>query len=161
MNLYLKGLFICLMAMSLLSVSGSFAYFSDEEESKDNVFTAGIWMDDEGCLEIDTNKTALTGKGDETKIHGTRIRNICDHEITIVEIWCSWESPTNVSKVNILGNQWEGSSFSNGTLYPINYVVLPGKPWQHVNFYFEGVTSPPLVLGFIMSDGSEKWKTWP
>ena len=165
MNLHIKAAFICLTLISLMSVTGTFSYFTDEETSVANEFNSGEWHDDEWCLEVNTSKTTLTGIGDESKLHGTRIRNKCDHNITIESIWISWEGPeaSNMTKINILGTRWEGSVPSGYTPpCEVNHDVLPGKPWQHIYFFFDDNTiTGPFVFDFIMSDGSEKYVLWP
>lgn len=163
MKSQIKIVLICLMLTPIIAFSTSVAYFSDEESSIGNVFTAGEWTPDEWCLEINTNKTTLTGIGDESKLHGTRIRNRCDHNVTIDSIWVSWNGPdgSHITKINILGDRWSGSTTAGETPCEVNYNVLPGKPWQHIYFFFDSnIITGPFVFNFIMSDGSEKYVLW-
>lgn len=162
MNLYIKGGLLCLIVMSLLTIPSTVSYFSDEEVSESNIFTAGVWCDDEWCLEVNTDKTTLTGIGDETKIHSTRYRNNCDHEIVIDSIKVGWNG-TQDSRINLIymnGVKWEGSEPTGHVCYVNCTVLPPPKPYQKMYFFFDGVITGPLELDFIMSDGSEKHVTW-
>lgn len=177
MNLYIKGMLMCLIAMSLLAIPSAFSYFSDEETSEENVFTAGEWTMDDWCLEVDTSRTKLTyAQGSmEPKLHLTEFRNRCDHPITIEtlhldivwydesgDVWIEGGEGEAYNE-NVLGTLRDGI---NPTYEWESYVVNPMSEmsqdgWRKLTFSFTGPIEKDVTMTFTMSDGSVKVVHWP
>ncbi|MDO9516637.1 MAG: hypothetical protein Q7J10_01170 [Methanosarcinaceae archaeon] len=164
MNKIIKTLLMGMLLIQLVSLGSTYSYFSDTEYSVGNTFTAAVWDTQASFLEVNTSKTHLTGTGDQSKLHGTTIRNIGSENITVDKIQVDWNTTQtgmgNVSEIKIRGQVFfSGSNRSGQVIDGIDYVLEPGQNAVTTNFKFDASVSYPFTIKFIMSDGASKTVT--
>ena len=160
MNKIIKTLLMGILLIQFVSLGSTYSYFTDTEYSVGNTFTAAVWDTQASFLEVNTSKTHLTGTGDQSKLHGTTIRNIGSEIITVDKIQVDWNNAAgmaNVSEIKIRGQVFfSGSNQSGQVIDGIDYVLEPGQNTVTTNFKFDASVSYPFTIKFIMGDGASK-----
>lgn len=161
MNKIIKTLLVGIFLIQLVSLGSTYSYFSDMEYSVGNAFTAAVWGTQASFLEVNTSRAHLTGTGDQSKVHGTTIRNIGSENITVDKILVDWNTThtgmANVSEIKIRGQVFfSGNNQSWQVIDGIDYVLEPGANAVTTNFKFDGSMSYPFTIKFIMGDGASK-----
>ena len=164
MNKIIKTLLMGMLLIQLVSLGSTYSYFTDTEYSVGNTFTAAVWDTQASFLEVNTSKTHLTGTGDQSKLHGTTIKNIGGEIITVDKIQVDWNTThtgmANVSEIKIRGQVFfSGSNQSGQVIDGGDYVLEPGQNAVTTNFKFDASVSYPFTIKFIMSDGASKTVT--
>ncbi len=163
MNKIIRILLMGILLIQLVSLGSTYSYFTDTEYSIGNTFTAAVWDTQASFLEVNTSKTHLTGTGDQSKLHGTTIRNIGSENITVDMIQVDWNTTAgmaNVSEIKICGKVFfSGSNQSGEVIDGSDYVLEPQQNAVTINFKFDTSVSYPFTIKFIMSDGASKTVT--
>ena len=164
MNKIIKILLMGMLLIQLVSLGSTYSYFTDTEYSVGNTFTAAVWDTQASFLEVNTSKTHLTGTGDQSKLHGTTIKNIGGEIITVDKIQVDWNTThtgmANVSEIKIRGQVFfSGSNQSGQVIDGVDYVLESGQNAVTTNFKFDASVSYPLTIKYIMSDGASKTVT--
>jgi len=143
--------------LPLLSLGGTYSYFTDTEYSGGNTFTAAVWDTQAMFLEVNTSKSDLTGN--EWILHGTTLTNTGFGNITIDKIRAEWNSTgsAGITGITIRGSTfWSGSAQSGETLDGSDYILKPWIPPAKITFRFDAEVSGPFTIRFIMGDGAAK-----
>ena len=164
MNKIIKTLLMGILLIQFVSLGSTYSYFTDTEYSVGNTFTAAVWDTQASFLEVNTSKTHLTGTGDQSKLHGTTIRNIGSENITVDKIQVDWNTTqtgmANVTEIKIRGQVFfSGSNQSGQVIDGIDYVLEPQQNAVTTNFKFDASVSYPFTIKFIMGDGASKTVT--
>ncbi len=163
MNKIIKTLLMGILLIQFVSLGSTYSYFTDTEYSVGNTFTAAVWDTQASFLEVNTSKTHLTGTGDQSKLHGTTIRNIGGENIILDKIQVDWNTTAgmaNVTEIKICGKVFfSGSNQSGEVIDGIDYVLEPQSNAVTTNFKFDASVSYPFTIKFIMSDGASKTVT--
>ena len=187
MNTYIKALFITSLMISFVAASGSYSYFSDVENSAENLFTTGTWCNQSSCFIVDTTHTDLTshghgngkGAGYQKDLHNTWLINDCDRDIVLSDICVEWNSD-NVPLIEIVirGHTcWEGEAYTGTIEFEEivsemlmtssspdfeDYILESKFPKEHITFWFaDAVDRETFEFVYTMSDGSTKYVRWP
>ena len=186
MSNYIKSLFMASLIVSLFAISGTCSYFSDEENSAENLFTTGTWCNQSTCLIVDTTHTDLTshghgngnGAGYQRDLHNTWLINDCDRDIVLSDICVEWNSENvPLVKIVIRGHTcWEGEAYSGKIEFEEivsemsmiqspefeDYLMESKFPKEHITFWFaDAVNENSFEFVYTMSDGSTKYVHWP
>ncbi len=163
MNTPIKILLLGILVIQFASLGSTYSYFTDTEYSIGNIFTAAVWDTQASFLEVNTSKTNLTGTGDQSKLHGTTIRNIGSENITVGMIQVDWNTTAgmaNVTEIKICGKVFfSGSNQSGEVIDGSDYVLEPQQNAVTINFKFDASVSYPFTIKFIMGDGASKTVT--
>lgn len=128
MNKIIKSLLMGILLIQFVSLGSTYSYFTDTEYSVGNTFTAAVWDTQASFLDVNTSKTHLTGTGDQSKLHGTTIRNIGSENITVDKIQVDWNATqtgmANVSEIKIRGQVFFSGSNQSGQIIDGNDYVL-------------------------------------
>ena len=163
MNKIIRILLMGILLIQFVSLGSTYSYFSDTEYSVGNTFTAAVWDTQASFLEVNTSKTHLTGTGDQSKLHGTTIKNIGSEIITVDKIQVDWNTTAgmaNVTEIKICGKVFfSGSNHSGEVIDGSDYVLEPQQNAVTINFKFDASVSYPFTIKFILSDGASKTVT--
>jgi predicted ribosomally synthesized peptide with SipW-like signal peptide len=163
MNKIIKTLLMGMLLIQFVSLGSTYSYFTDTEYSVGNTFTATVWDTQASFLEVNTSKTHLTGTGDQSKLHGTTIRNIGSEIITVDKIQVDWNTTAemaNVTEIKICGKVFfSGSNHSGEVINGSDYVLESQQNAVTINFRFDASVSYPFTIKFIMGDGASKTVT--
>jgi len=149
-----------ILLIPLLSLGGTYSYFTDTEYSGGNTFTAAVWDTQATFLEVNISKSQLTGN--EWILHGTTLTNTGFGNITIDKIRPEWNSTgstgsASITGIMIKGNTfWSGNAQSGEILDGSDYLLEPWIPPAKITFRFDAEVSGPFTIRFIMGDGAAK-----
>lgn len=164
MNKFMRLALLLLIAIPLISVAGTWSYFTDDEISDENCFTTGVWYKQADCLIVDTLHTQLTGIGDQSKLHGTLIKNNCTEDIVIDKLWVSWNNDSvNMVQIVVRGHTYYSNGTSSALIEDINCTLEQKFKHEHITFIFEDQVflNDGITFNYIMADGSNKYVLWP
>jgi len=158
-NSAVRLMLLGILAVSLVSFTGTFSYFTDTEVSFGNTFTAAVWDTQATFLDVNTSKSRLTGDGNQAKFFHTTLQNIGTQDITLDRIGVGWNETSigNITQITIGGGEfWLGDEPSGEILDITDYTLLPGVDPIKITFWFNGPVTGPFTLRFIMADGAVK-----
>jgi predicted ribosomally synthesized peptide with SipW-like signal peptide len=157
-NQIAKAVLFVIVAITLVSFSGTYAYFTDTGHVETTI-TVGVWDAQADYLAADAPQIrSADGSQDMIDIS---LKNIGAEEIVIDSIQIGWNitesDSSNVMDIMICGEPFYSGSVSHGEIIDgVDVTLGPEESPCQTMLLFGTPVSGPIDICFIMADGSRK-----